>query len=135
VHFAVRQTTNRLKALNKDVLGKKRAGATADRNTALQGHAERVWQSRRGTSSDPPPDVRIVSKAQRELALPERDRGTVIVDADVVADSFRGKFSGSSEDQVVALVKVLTAYGLIEEMPYSTQEQLLADIIAIFTLD
>lgn len=135
VHFAVRQTTNRLKGLNKDVLGKKRAEAAAGRKSALEGHAERVWQDQRGVSADPPPEVRIVSKGQRELALPDRERGTVIVDADVVATSFRGKFAGSSGDQVAALVRVLTAYGLIEEMPYSTQEQLLADIIAIFTLD
>lgn len=135
VHFAVRQTTNKLKGLNKEVLENRRATATASRTSALGDHAERVWRSRRGADADPPPDVRIVPKGQRELALPERSRGTVVVDEEAMATSFRGRLDGVAPAQVAALVQVLSAYGLLDDMPYSSQEALLADIIAIFTLE
>ena len=134
VHYAVRQTTNRLKSLSKDLLAQKKEEAAAARLSAVEGHVETVWRRRRGEGSEPPPTVTLVSSGQQSLALSGRERGEIVVDAELVLPKASGQSSASMSAQVAALAQVLAAYGLLDDLSYSEQDALLADIAAVFAV-
>jgi len=130
VHFAVRQTTNKLKGLNKELLDAKRAKAEGARASRLDTLVEQVWQSRRGVDSEPPPEVRLAVRGQSLLS--DRDRGVLVFDAAALEAEVSRRDSTIEPSQLEALVKVLSAWGLLEELSWDDQQSLLADIAAVF---
>lgn len=130
VHFAVRQTTNKLKGLNKDLLDARRARAAGSRATRLQHLVDQVWQSRQGAASEPPPEVRLAPRGQASLA--DRDRGILVFDADAIEAEAAARDSSVEGTQIEALVKVLSAWGLLDELSWDDQQSLLVDIASVF---
>lgn len=133
VHFAVRQTTNRLKQLNKELLERRKAVRADESVSQLSSLVDRVWQSRRGADAEPPPEVQILRSGQSSLALSARERGVLVLDPAVLMPG-RGGAAGDGVDaaRIEALAKVLAAYGLLEDLSYSDQERLIADVAAVF---
>jgi hypothetical protein len=132
MHFAVRQTTNRLKQLNKDNLDRRRSEAANERASALSGLVNRVWSERRGQDSEPPPSVRILPGNQRELALSGRERGVLVFSQEALLPEGTGRDADVTAARLAALAQVLSAYGLLENLSYSEQEALISAIINIF---
>jgi hypothetical protein len=130
VHFAVRQTTNRLKGLNKELLEARRATAADNRASRLDNLVDRVWQSRKGEDAEPPPEVRLAPRGQASLT--DRDRGVLVYDADALAAEADARGSSVENTQLEALVKVLSAWGLLDDLSWEEQQSLLADIAAVF---
>jgi len=132
VHFAVRQTTNRLKSLNKDLLDKRKTARTGESVSQLASLVDRVWQARRGEDAEPPPEVRIAASRQGSLALADRERGVLVLDPAALTPGREPAADGVEAARIEALAKVLTAYGLLEDLSYADQERLIADIAAVF---
>nr|WP_298099394.1 ATP-binding protein [uncultured Shinella sp.] len=130
VHFAVRQTTNKLKGLNKELLDAKRAKAAGSRATRLEMLVDRVWHSRKGADAEPPPEVRMAPRGQSLLT--DRDRGVLVFDADALSAAAAARDSSVEPTQIEALVKVLSAWGLLDDLSWEEQQSLLADIAAVF---
>lgn len=130
VHFAVRQTTNKLKGLNKELLDAKRVAAAGNRATRLETLVERVWQSRKGADAEPPPEVRLSTRGQSLLT--DRDRGVLVFDADALREEAAARDSSIEPAQLEALVKVLSAWSLLDDLSWNEQQSLLADIAAVF---
>jgi hypothetical protein len=130
VHFAVRQTTNKLKGLNKELLDARRARAADSRATRLETLVDRVWKSRKGLDAEPPPEVRLAPRGQGSLA--DRDRGVLVFDADALQAEAAARDSAIEATQIEALAKVLSAWGLLDDLSWDEQRSLLADISAVF---
>lgn len=130
VHFAVRQTTNRLKQLNKELLEVRRANAAGHLASRLENLVERVWRNRKGSDAEPPPEVRLAPNAQALLS--DRERGVLVFDADALEAEVAARDSTIENTQLEALVKVLTAWGLLENLSWEEQQSLVADIAAVF---
>lgn len=132
VHYAVRQVTNRLKLLNRDYLDRRRQDHARQEASVLASHLQAVWQARRGTDAELPPEVRIVAQGQRELVLADRERGVVVLAREAVLPTVAPRGMENMEARLEGLVQVLSAYGLLEGLSYADQESLVADILAIF---
>jgi hypothetical protein len=130
VHFAVRQTTNRLKQLNKELLDARRATAAGHRVSRLENLVERVWRNRKGSDAELPPEVRVAPGGQTVLA--DRERGVLVFNADILEAEAAARDSTIENAQLEALVKVLTAWGLLENLSWEEQQSLVADIAAVF---
>lgn len=130
VHFAVRQTTNKLKGLNKEILDVRRTRAEESRASRLDVLVDQVWQSRRGMDAEPPPAVRLAPRGQ--ALLDDRERGVLVYDADQLAAKAADRDVAVQDSQLQALAKVLSAWGLLEDLSWDEQLSLLADIAAVF---
>lgn len=130
VHFAVRQTTNKLKGLNKEILDARRTRAEESRTSRLDVLVEQVWQSRRGADAEPPPAVRLAPRGQ--ALLDDRERGVLVYDAGQLAAKAADRDVAVDDSQFQALAKVLSAWGLLEDLSWDEQQSLLADIAAVF---
>ncbi|WP_213980784.1 ATP-binding protein [Sphingomonas sp. dw_22] len=130
VHFAVRQTTNKLKGLNKEILDARRTRAEESRASRLDVLVDQVWQSRRGADAEPPPTVRLALRGQ--ALLDDRERGVLVYDADQLAEKAANRDVAVEDSQLQALAKVLSAWGLLEDLSWDEQQSLLADIAAVF---
>lgn len=131
VHFAVRQVTNRLKQLNKDLLDRRKTEAAGQRVTALSSHVGRVWTERRG-DAETPPEVRIVPGEQGELTFAARDRGALVFHEAALVPGGLRRDAELTVERLAALVQVLSAYGVLEDLSYADQEKLIADIARVF---
>jgi hypothetical protein len=134
VHFAVRQTTNRLKGLNKDLLTKRRESAVSARVSALDHHATAVWTRLRGANGDSPPDVLVLPKDEFEQSAHARKRGVVVLNQDAITTGLNISEIANFNERAVALAQVLSAYGLMSENRYEEQERLISDILTIFAV-
>lgn len=130
VHFSVRQTTNRLKQLNKELLDKKRNERADHHASYLESLVERVWRDRKGDDAESPPEVRLTPNGQ--ALLTDRQRGVLVFDADAVMAETGARGSAVEGTQIEALVKVLAAWGLIENLSWKEQQSLVADIASVF---
>lgn len=70
--------------------------------------------------------------AHGQSMLTDRDRGVLVFDADALEAEVSKRDSTVEPGQFEALVKVLSAWGLLEEMSWDDQQSLLADIAAVF---
>lgn len=130
VHFAVRQTTNRLKGLNKELLEAKRAREAGTRANRLDDLVGKVWEARKGADAEPPPTVRLAPRGQ--ALLDDRERGVLVFDSEQLAAKAADRDAAVDGSQVEALAKVLSAWGLLDDLSWDEQQSLLADIAAVF---
>lgn len=130
VHFAVRQTTNKLKGLNKENLDAKRAREADTRASRLDTLVEQVWEARRGGDAEPPPTVRLAPRGQ--ALLDDRERGVLVFDSDEIAAKADDRGAAIQNPELEALAKVLSAWGLLDDLTWEDQQSLLADIAAVF---
>jgi hypothetical protein len=130
VHFAVRQTTNKLKGLNKELLDAKRAREAGTRGTRLDALVGKVWQERRGVDAEAPPTVRLAPRGQ--ALLDDRERGVLVFDSGQLAEKAANRDVVVDGSQLEALAKVLSAWALLDDLSWDEQQTLLADIAAVF---
>lgn len=135
VHRALRQATNRLKAMNKIVLDKEKGEKASRNHDKLTQHVEAVWMKLRGDDSAPP-DVQLVQSADLTTEA-DRRSGKLVIEHRVdlplaIQPGARSRMIVTQEARVKALVSVLTAYGLTDEMTYERLQLLINDINAIY---
>ena len=130
VHFAVRQTTNKLKGLNKEVLDAKRARESFSRANRLDTLVGKVWEARKGADAEPPPTVRLAPRGQ--ALLDDREGGVLVFDSGQLAAKAADRDVAVDASQVEALAKVLSAWGMLDDLSWDEQQSLLTDIAAVF---
>lgn len=135
IHRAIRQATNRLKAMNKEVLEAHKEVRNHIHRTSLATHVDSVWEKLHGGDSSPP-DVELVQ--QVDLATEaQRRQGKLIIEhvvstLNIPSPAARARATETETARIKALVGVLAAYGLTESMPYHRLEALIRDINAIY---
>ena len=135
VHRAIRQATNRLKAMNKETLDVQKNVRDQIHRTTLTKHVDVVWERMRGRDSLPP-EVELVKQADLTTEA-ERKQGKLIIEhvvspLDIPSPVARARAMEKQTAQIKALVGILAAYGLAELMPYHRLEALIRDIDAIY---
>ncbi|WP_157650521.1 ATP-binding protein [Burkholderia ubonensis] len=136
VHRALRQVTNRLKAINKSLLDDARSEKAQRQMGRLDNYVSDVWVEQRG-AGDLPPKVSIVATdSQRELELDsQRSRGVIVIDQAAIVSPLKKPPANASvmlDAKIRGLVVVLSAYGLLEGMPVDRVQSLVRDISAVF---
>jgi hypothetical protein len=133
LHKSIRQATNKLKGVNKELLDRKRTTAEAERLSNLSSYAQSVWTRKRPEEEEPV--IKIVAKGGLQQTLFDaRRKGDIILEEERIFANIRGNSveKHSASEKTAALVKVLEAYGLLENMSYDDQQSLVSDIMAIF---
>lgn len=64
--------------------------------------------------------------------LTDRDRGVLVFDADALEAAAAERDSSVEPTQMEALAKVLSAWGVLDDLSWEEQQSLLADIAAVF---
>lgn len=130
LHRAIRQLTNK----HKDLSGKLRVErkndeADAERNI-ITNYAKKIWYNRQ---NDPIPDVSITRTP--ELAQAAREDGHIAVSSSGLA-SLNIALSPSEKiekySKTEALIKVLAAYDMLADRPYSEQQEIIDAILQVF---
>jgi hypothetical protein len=134
VHRALRQATNRLKAINKAFLDSEKEKFATQQRHRLFSHVEQVWEKNRGGDTVRPEVIVVPPGENRNLIEKERQRGAFIVEyAPRLSESKASpKLSQDEETKIKVLIEVLVAYGLIEGMTYERLQSLIKDINEIF---
>lgn len=136
VHRALRQVTNRLKAINKALLEASRTVKTEQKKDRLAEFVQDVWAEQRGADALPPSVLVVPQAVERDLVLDaERSKGVIVIDQAVVSSSLKKPaVVGVTmlDAKISALVKVLSAYGLLEGMSASRVQSLVRDISMVF---
>lgn len=126
LHKAIRQLTNRHKDEGALLLAQRRAEAAVVRRSDMDERVQQVWKNLRG--SDPLPSVEITTGP--EQAKEARQQGYV-----AFARSEIPSLKSPNEDRdsrARALTQVLSAYGLLEDLKFSQQQELIDAIMRIF---
>lgn len=134
IHFAVRQVTNRLKSLSKDLVIARREAKSASLVGSVGQHVDEVWRRRRGEEADPPPTISLISPNEQSAIAAGRERGEIVVDQNKILAAFGKANSHAASTQIAALVQILVAYNILDDLSYKEQEALIADIVAIFSV-
>jgi hypothetical protein len=122
VHLAIRQVTNRLKSMAKE--GKR--GKQRDvGHKGIQKYALEIWKNKRGPDADTPPEVIIIDDNPK-LETRGRERGAFVLRRKEIFNS-KGKTT-EYDAKVQALVTILDAYGLLEELSYAEIQHLVHDL-------
>lgn len=135
VHRSIRQATNRLKAINKQAMESQRGEKQARVRDSLLEHAEMVWSKLQGDDS-PVPKIEIVEQLDFESKI-KRQQGKIVLEYEIqpLKNSTAVQRQNEIEThtaQIKALIGILAAYGLIENMPYERLESLVRDIDEIY---
>jgi len=128
LHRALRQLTNRHKGITHKAREARKSTAAAAQQDIIKTHAEDVWNDRRG--DDAPPDVTIASTSHEAQSAREQG-GTAIVQPSNVGTS-GAKGTQKVQNTASALLTVLDAYGLLNDLDYDDQQRLVEDILKIF---
>jgi len=139
VHSAFRQLASRQKSVAKEIRDKLRSDEAELRLSELEDNVDKRIQKITSDSSYSPPEVVFVD-SKDELPV-MRSKGVVAFD---YSELFKDRVSGRVTDswkrserhlqaQVKALVRVLDAFDLWDDLPYEKQQQLLQEIINIFS--
>lgn len=130
LHGALRQLTNR----HKDESAKLRAARRADDIGAVRAavveRADELWRTRRG--GDPPPEI-LIARDDDEAVAARREGYVALVRAKIpTLASSSGSEKATRDAQAEALMKVLAAFGLIEEMSFDAQHELMEALLQVF---
>jgi len=125
VHVVVRQITNKLKALGKEALESERS-ATA---SSVEKVAMQVWNRRKASKSDLPPDVVLYRDGEKESAIKQlRAKGAIALQRSALTDI---QTNISIDTQIKGVVIILDAYGVLENLAYAEQTQLIHDLLTV----
>ena len=136
VHHALRQLTNAHKTLSTG----KRAARDEVENKNRRRSLEKLVKDRvSAVGGEDPPTVAFVDdledlKKNRRAGVLAFERKVVF--ADVPKTQRHGKRQNAKRqhftEQVTAVARILSAYGLLDGLPYQRQQKLLRDIVAVF---
>jgi len=138
VHNALRQLANTHKQVASEVRTEKRKVERDQRTRTL---ARTIEQELRHAGKDPDADVPDVVFAETEALAEHRSTGAIAFDAGVVLSplpeperSTAAKRADRAlwEEKVRGVAKILEAYGVLEDLTYEKQQELLRAIVAVF---
>jgi hypothetical protein len=131
LHRAIRQLTNKAKDLGKKARVEKLEKSAVAIRDAITQKSEEVWMEKQG--GDSPPDIKIAeTRSEAEVA---RSEGQIaIARADVPSLSISAKAPERTDRDIKAqaLLRVLAAYGVLDDRPYDEQQALVQSILQIF---
>lgn len=138
IHRAIRQATNRLKAINKELVDKEKDAKSYIHRDKLVAHVENVWTKLRGDDTAPP-QVQLTRRADLTTEA-ERRNGKLVIEHIIqlptaLPAAKRERETAIREARVKALVGVLSAYGLTEKMTYQQIQSLVNDIDAVYSAE
>lgn len=135
LHRAIKQFTNKHKAIGKEIRVDKRAKEIGILKNRTANIAEEEWKREKKDEIDPP----TVEFVTSEKLINERAKGKRAFTKERVIPervlSIRGPERLLREQKVQSLVTVLDAYGLLEDMPFEKQESLIRAITDLFLGD
>jgi hypothetical protein len=131
LHKAIRQLTNKHKDLSKRARTEKNEAQAELVRDALTVHSESVWNSRR--IGDPLPEI-TVSEDRASAEKSRSDGFMTIVREDI--PSLTGAMPAAErkdrEAQARALMRVLDAYGMLDDRSYEEQQNIIDAIFKVF---
>jgi len=139
VHRSLRQLANTHKGLGDEIREELKKIQSAERATKLDRFAASMWEKARHQSDDLPPVVSVF-KTSLEAATARRD-GVIALDRNQlplapVSNSKAAREETAHREQVAkAVATVLDGFGLLTDMPYARQHELIAALIAVFYED
>lgn len=131
LHGAIRQLTNRL----KDEAAKLRQTRKEEQESAGRDQigtaAAEVWKSKHG--EEPIPDV-VIADTEQDAQEARKAGSLALVRRGIPSLQVSPADRPTREIQIAALMQVLAAHGLLENLTYSEQQELIHDILEIFPL-
>ncbi len=131
LHGAIRQLTNRLKDEAAKLREGRRGAAIEENKNLLSKAVAGVWRKRKG--DDPVPSV-VIAETPME-AHQARLQGAVAILKAAVPQPSKPIDRTARENQMTALIQVLSAYDILEERSYEEQQELIEAIFAVFVGD
>ncbi|MFN9528349.1 MAG: ATP-binding protein [Pseudomonadaceae bacterium] len=138
VHAALRQITNKLKDLGKKSRDEEKYAEKNKTISIVQRHLDEVWE-RSGDLLSQRPDVFVVASGPSGGGASTRQLNiesglTFEVDNDRLASLQRLPANALTPlEQVKSVFIVLSAYGLLEELSYTKQQELFKDIMIVLS--
>lgn len=128
VHVALRQITNKLKEVGKKGLQEEKTKNIVFSRSLLQEHLHKVWDEKADTI-DSIPEVLVSEVADEQRDAELRTDGVYVYHANREKIKKSESVSNLSvNDQVKAVMTVLAAYGLLDNLTYARQQELFNDI-------
>lgn len=136
VHAALRQVTNKLKDVGKKSRDEEKTSVRATALTAVESHLNSVWE-RKGDSLTNRPDVVILPSSntadlidQNKIAYQDAEL-TFSLDKERLAILSKPSTQAplTTIEQAKAVMVVLSAYSLLDDIAYSRQQDLFMDIV------
>lgn len=131
LHRAIRQLTNKHKDISKRARTSKVEAQAELVRDALTEHSESVWNSRR--IGDPLPEIAVAE--DRASAEKSRYNGFMTIvreDIPSLSGAMTPAEKKDKEAQAKALMRVLDAYGILEDRPYDEQQKIVDAIFKVF---
>jgi hypothetical protein len=131
LHKAIRQLTNKAKDLGKKAHSEKLALNALAVRDAITARSEEIWTAKQG--SDISPEVKMANTASEAEAA--RSEGFMALNrSQIPILQVANKLPEKTDREIkaMALLRVLAAYGALENRPYEEQQSLLQDILQIF---
>lgn len=143
LHGALRQLTNTLKKLARDLNAESHKSATNFRVSAIAGAAKEEWIRIRGEENEELPTVEIVNSnkdsTDSKLTAGEVRFQRDVLYADVRAASRRTAKTAEEEsaldEKVKAIYQILAAHGVFDKMKLRTQQDLMRAIVRVLNAD
>jgi len=139
VHRALRQLANTHKGLGDEIRAERNLQVSIEAGDQLDQFVARTWARARNDFSDPPPKVRIANTPIEAASL--RREGAMALDrtllpplpklsARKIDDERRRR-----EQVTAALAAVLDGFGVLDDMPYDRQHELISALLAVIYAD
>lgn len=131
LHRAIRQLTNKAKELGKKARAEKLARNAIAIRDAITQKSEEVWMARQG--GDPPPDINIAeTRIDAEAARSEGKMALSRADVPILMMSAKAPERINRDIKAQALLRILAAYGALDDRSYDEQQALVQAILQIF---
>jgi hypothetical protein len=131
LHRAIRQLTNKAKDLGKKARAEKLEKNAATIRDAITQKSEEVWMTKQG--GDPPPDIKITeTRSEAEAARLEGQMALARTDVPSLSISAKAPERTDRDIKAQALLRVLAAYGVLDDRSYDEQQALIQAILQIF---
>lgn len=143
VHRVLKQITNTLKKISADILEEKRRATEAQKQGQVERIAQQAISRVRSKKEYAAPEVVFVDEKQEQM-FPNRQAGALVFDSKVVFGDVppperltKGRKDQRHllEKQMAAVARILDAFGVLDDMPYQRQQELLRSIAAVFTVE
>lgn len=133
LHRALRQLTNKHKDISAKALADRKGQDAVKSRDRLSVFADDVWRNEQG--EEVPPEVELALDRTRAQAA--RNEGIIAFPAAVLPEMSTAKPGDAirRRAQAEALLKVLAAFGILEDRPIAEQERLVRAIFSIFHQD
>jgi hypothetical protein len=131
LHKAIRQLTNKAKDLGKKARSEKLEQNALAIRDIITARSEDIWAAKQG--SEVSPEVKIADTSnEAELARSEGFMAVNRAQVPILQAASKLPEKMDREIKAMALLRILAAYGALDNRPYEEQQSLLQDILQIF---